>query len=306
VHTETIATAAHCYHYVVPDCLLSDDPRFPTALRQIPDPPKLLWVQGSIAESGPLIAIVGSRRTTRYGEETAYRLAGEIVRRGGWVVSGMARGIDSCAHRGALDAGGKTIAVLGTGIDIVYPRENRELAERIAANGALVSEFSPGQRPDKYTFVRRNRIVAGLCEVTVIVESDLDGGAMITADFACDQGRTVCAVPGRIDQPTSAGCHQLIREGATLVTSVDDILSELGFPLPLLAASPLRMGKAAARAHSAEEAAVAEALRGGDQLTLDGLAERTGMPLGKLAPAIVLLELRGEAVKRADGRFEMA
>jgi DNA processing protein len=203
-----------------------------------------------------------------------------------------------------LDAGGKTIAVLGTGIDIVYPRENRELAERIAANGALVSEFSPGQRPDKYTFVRRNRIVAGLCEVTVIVESDLDGGSMITADFACDQGRTVCAVPGRIDQPTSAGCHQLIREGATLVTSVDDILSELGFPLPLLAASPLRMGKMAAGAHSPEEAAVAAALRGGEQLTLDGLAERTGITLGQLAPAIVLLELRGEVTKRADGRFE--
>jgi DNA processing protein len=288
----------------VPDCVRFDDPGFPAALRQIPDPPKLLWVQGSIAEPGPLIAIVGSRRTTRYGEETAYRLAGEIVRRGGWVVSGMARGIDTCAHRGALDAGGKTIAVLGTGIDIVYPRENRELAERVAANGALVSEFSPGQPPDKYTFVRRNRIVAGLCEVTVVVESDLDGGSMITADFACDQGRTVCAVPGRIDQPTSAGCHQLIREGATLVTSVDDILSELGFPLPLLAASPLRMGKAGARVHSPEEAVVAEALRGGEQLTLDGLAERTGMPLGKLAPALVLLELRGEVVRRADGKFE--
>jgi DNA processing protein len=280
----------HCYSQIVPDCVRSNDPGFPAALRQIPDPPKLLWVQGSIAEPGPLIAIVGSRRTTRYGEETAYRLAGEIVRRGGWVVSGMARGIDTYAHRGALDAGGKTIAVLGTGIDIVYPRENRELAERIAANGALVSEFSPGQPPDKYTFVRRNRIVAGLCEVTVVVESDVDGGSMITADFACDQGRTVCAVPGRIDQPTSAGCHQLIREGATLVTSVDDILSELGFPLPLLAASPLRMGKMAAGAHSPEEAAVAEALRGGELLTLDGLAERTGITLGQLAPAIVLLE----------------
>jgi len=274
------------------------------ALRQIPDPPKLIWVEGIIADPGPLIAIVGSRRTTRYGEETAYRLAGEIARRGGWVVSGMARGIDTCAHRGALDAGGKTIAVLGTGIDVVYPRENRALAERIAANGALVSEFAPGQPPDKYTFVRRNRIVAGLCEVTVVVESDVDGGSMITADFACDQGRTVCAVPGRIDQPTSAGCHQLIREGATLVTSVDDILSELGFPLPLLAASQLRLGKRRAEAHSPAEAAVVKALRGGEQLTLDGLAERTRIAVDQLAPAIVLLELRGEVTKRADGRFE--
>ena len=288
----------------MPECFQSSDTRFPAALRQIPDPPKLLWVQGSIADPGPLIAIVGSRRTTRYGEETAYRLAGEIVRRGGWVVSGMARGIDTCAHRGALDAGGKTIAVLGTGIDVVYPCENRELARRIAANGALLSEFPPGQPPDKYAFVRRNRIVAGLCEVTVVVESDLDGGSMITADFACDQGRTVCAVPGRIDQPTSAGCHQLIREGATLVTSVDDVLSELGFPLPLLAVSPLRMGKMASNARSPEEKAVAEALRGGEQLTLDGLADRTGIALGQLAPAIVLLELRGEVTKRADGRFE--
>jgi len=286
------------------DVIQLTDPNYPAALKLIHDPPPTLWVRGDIAATGPLIAIVGSRRTTRYGEETAYRLGAEIARRGGWVVSGMARGIDSAAHRGALSAKGKTIAVFGTGLNKVYPPENRALAHQIATNGALVSEFPPDQHADKSTFVRRNRIISGLCEVTVVVESDIGGGSMTTADFACDQGRAVCAVPGRIDQATSAGCHQLIREGATLVTSVDDILSELGFPLPLLAASPLRMGKRAVVIGTAEEQAVVAALHGGTQLTLDGLTERTGLPVGKLAPALMMLELRGAVVKRSDGRFE--
>jgi DNA processing protein len=286
------------------ECIHLTDPRYPAALKLIHDPPGALWVEGDIAATGPLIAVVGSRRTTRYGEETAFRLGAEIARRGGWVVSGMARGIDSAAHRGALSVKGKTLAVFGTGLNKIYPPEGRALAREIAASGALVSELSPDQPAGKATFVRRNRIISGLCEVTVVVESDTGGGSMITADFACDQGRRVCAVPGRIDQPTSAGCHQLIREGATLVTSVDDILSELGFPLPLLAASPLRMGKSRVVIGSPEEQAVVAALHGGAQLTLDGLAEQTGLPIGKLAPALMMLELRGAVVKRPDGKFE--
>ncbi len=195
--------------------VLRDDPDYPTLLREIADAPTVLYRQGALAGGHPCIAIVGSRRTTLYGQTVATRFGAELAQRGFCIVSGLARGIDTAAHEGALKVGGKTAAVLGTGLDIVYPPENLELLRRVAEAGAVYSEYPFGRRADRHTFVLRNRIVSGMAAAVVVVESAVDGGAMITARFAGEQGRTVFAVPGRIDQSTSAGCHQLIRDGAT-------------------------------------------------------------------------------------------
>lgn len=209
--------------------LPAEDVSYPPLLREIHDPPIGLYCRGRFAPATTCVAIVGSRRTTQYGLATARRLGGELARRGFCVVSGLARGIDTAAHEGALEAGGRTAAVLGTGIDLVYPPENRALTERIAREGALLSEFRLGRPADRQSFAMRNRIVAGMSAAIVVVESDIDGGSMITARFAAEQGRVVLAVPGRIDQPTSAGCHQLIRDGAVLLTSVEDVVDELSY-----------------------------------------------------------------------------
>ena len=211
------------------DFITTRDAAYPRLLKEINDPPIGLYRRGRYAFGQPCVAIVGSRRTTLYGQATAKKLGAELARLGFCVVSGLARGIDTAAHEGALSVGGKTAAVLGTGPDIVYPPENLELYRRIAESGAILSEFPFGRRADRQSFAMRNRIVAGMSEAVIVVESDVNGGAMITARFAGEQGRLLFAVPGRIDQNTSAGCHQLIRDGATLLTGVDDVLSELSY-----------------------------------------------------------------------------
>src|SRR5882672_2258452 len=205
------------------------DEGYPKLLKEIHDPPIGLYRKGGYLFDQPCIAVVGSRRTTLYGQSVAKKLGAQLAQLGFCVVSGLARGIDTAAHEGALSVGGKTAAVLGCGIDIVYPPENLELYRRIAETGAVLSEFPFGRKADKQTFPMRNRVVSGISEGVVVVESDVSGGAMITARFAGEQGRLIFAVPGRIDQATSAGCHQLIRDGATLLTGVDDILNELNY-----------------------------------------------------------------------------
>jgi DNA processing protein len=205
------------------------DPGYPKMLKEIHDPPIGLYRKGSYDFGQHCIAIVGSRRTTLYGQSVAKKLGADLARLGFCVVSGLARGIDTAAHEGALSVGGKTAAVLGCGIDIVYPPENLGLYRQIEEQGAILSEFPFGRRADKQSFPMRNRVVAGICQAVVVVETDVSGGSMITARFAGEQGRLIFAVPGRIDQNTSAGCHQLIRDGATLLTGVDDILSELSY-----------------------------------------------------------------------------
>ncbi|HXQ81637.1 MAG TPA: DNA-processing protein DprA [Opitutaceae bacterium] len=205
------------------------DPGYPRLLREIHDPPIGLYRKGSYAFEHPCIAVVGSRRATLYGQSVAKRLGAELAERGFCVVSGLARGIDTAAHEGALSAGGRTAAVLGTGIDIIYPPENLDLYRRIAATGAVLSEFPFGRPADRDSFPMRDRIMSGICEAVVVVESDIRGGAMTTAKFAGEQGRTLFAVPGRIDQATSAGSNQLIRDGATLLTGVGDILQEIRY-----------------------------------------------------------------------------
>jgi DNA processing protein len=288
------------------DFLTVADAAYPRLLREIHDPPIGMYRKGGYQFELPCIAIVGSRRPTFYGLGIARRFGSELAKLGFCVVSGLARGIDTAAHEGALEAGGRTVAVLGTGLDIVYPPENLELYRRIAETGAVLSEFPFGRRADRSSFAMRNRIVSGMSEAVVVVESAVDGGAMITARFAGEHGRLLFAVPGRIDQSTSAGCHQLIRDGATLLTSVDDILSELNYlgglrPAPI----PEKLPRPAAPVElSAEEQAVLDQLADGAILAPDALAQKTGLPSAQVAAAAMSLELKQLIGKRVDGGYE--
>ena len=205
----------------------TDDSNYPALLRQIYDPPLVLYVRGTLRpEDAYAIAMVGTRQSTLYGRQTAERLARQSAASGVTVVSGGARGIDSASHEGALQSGGRTIAVLGTGLDIVYPAENVKLYQRIAEQGAVITQFPFGRKGDKQSFPIRNRIVAGMTQGTAVVEANRASGALITANFAAEYGRTVYAVPGRVDSPRSAGCHDLIKDGAQLCESAEDVLTE--------------------------------------------------------------------------------
>lgn len=290
------------------DFLIGGDAAYPKLLRELADPPIGLYRRGRYDFSQRCVGIVGSRRTTLYGQATARKLAAELAQTGFCVVSGLARGIDTAAHEGALSVGGKTAAVVGTGIDIIYPPENLSLFRRLEAEGAVLSEFPFGRRADRQSFAMRNRIVAGMCEAIIVVESDVDGGAMITARFAGEQGRLIFAVPGRIDQATSAGCHQLIRDGATLLTSIDDVFAELNYldglrPAPI----PQKAAEAAAGKPANvtdREAKVLECFRGGAVLTPDAVAEITRCTPAEVSAALMMLELKRLVGKRADGTYE--
>lgn len=285
------------------------DEGYPKMLREIHDPPIGLYRKGDYLFGQPGVAIVGSRRTTLYGQAVAKKLGADLARLGFCVVSGLARGIDTAAHEGALSVGGKTAAVLGTGIDIIYPSENLGLYRQIAETGAILSEFPFGRKADKQSFAMRNRIVSGMCEAVVVVESDVSGGAMITARFAGEQGRLIFAVPGRIDQPTSAGCHQLIRDGATLFTSVDDILSELNYldglrPQAITTAGEPSVLERLLPQLDEKERRVFESFQGGSILGIDALATVTGLATPEISSALMMLELKKLVQKRADGSFE--
>lgn len=293
--------------------ITAGDVGYPSLLKEIHDPPIVLYRKGQYEFGAPCVAIVGSRRTTLYGQSVAKKLGAELARLGFCVVSGLARGIDTAAHEGALSVGGKTAAVLGTGIDLIYPPENLELYRKIEAEGAILSEFPFGRRADRQSFAMRNRIVSGMSEAVVVVESDVSGGAMITARFAGEQGRLLYAVPGRIDQTSSAGCHQLIRDGATLLTSVDDILSELNYldglrPAPIgekADQSPAAGSGAGNREGlTAEERSVLAQLANGATLGVDDLMAATGLASAQVSAALMMLELKRCIVKRADGSFE--
>ncbi|HYP16834.1 MAG TPA: DNA-processing protein DprA [Opitutus sp.] len=291
------------------DFITTRDPGYPKLLKEIHDPPIGLYRKGRYAFEAPCVAIVGSRRTTLYGMATAKKLGAELARLGFCVVSGLARGIDTAAHEGALSVGGKTAGVVGCGIDIIYPPENLELYRRIETDGVVLSEFPFGRRADRQSFPMRNRVVAGMCEATIVVETDVNGGAMITARFAGEYGRLIFAVPGRIDQPTSAGCHQLIRDGATLLTSVDDLLGELSYLDGLRpSAIPAKDGRedsAAANASlTSEESAVWACFAGGERVTADTAVAPTGLASAQVSAALMMLELKRLIAKRSDGAFE--
>jgi len=205
------------------------DAEYPANLKQIYDPPVALYVKGELKESDRFaVAIVGSREASEYGRVMTARIAGELCCRGLAIVSGGARGIDTFAHRGALDAGGRTIAVLGCGVDVSYPRENNKLFEAIAAQGAVISEYPMGAKPEGWRFPGRNRVISGLSKGVLVCEGKADSGALITANFAAEQGRDVFALPGGVDTEKSRGPHKLIKEGAKLVEEAADILEEFG------------------------------------------------------------------------------
>ncbi len=279
------------------------DLRYPTALAAIHDPPPTLWVKGAVdALRAPSVAIVGSRRASPYALEVARRLGADLACRHVTVVSGMARGVDSAAHRGALEGGGVTIAVFGCGVDVIYPPEHRALAEQIAERGALVSEFAPGMPPFRQNFPQRNRIISGLSLAVVIVEAAEGSGSLITADFALEQGRAVLAVPGNVLGGRNYGAHALLRDGAKLVECADDILEEItpgigGWGLGI------RGAKESARPNLASQDPVLRSMDEGDAYDLDEIAERSGIDRVKLLPRLLELELAGALRRVEGGRF---
>ncbi|MEO5739688.1 MAG: DNA-processing protein DprA [Vicinamibacterales bacterium] len=279
------------------------DVRFPTALAAIHDPPQTLWIHGDVdALRAPSVAIVGSRAASPYALEVARRLGADLARRNVAVVSGMARGVDSAAHRGALESGGITIAVFGCGVDVIYPPEHRGLAERIIERGALVSEFPPGMPPLKGHFPQRNRIISGLSLAVVIVEAAEGSGSLITADFALEQGRSVLAVPGNVLGGRNFGAHALLRDGAKLVECADDILEELPPGIGdwgLGISSP----KESSKPKQASQDPVLRSMDDGDTYDLDEIAERSGLDRMKLLARLLELELAGAVRRIEGGRF---
>lgn len=282
-----------------------DSADYPELLRHIDDPPPVLYCHGSVRrEDKRAVALVGARRADDYGLKTARELAGDLAAEGVTVVSGLARGIDSAAHRGALEAGGRTIAVLGCGLDVVYPPENRRLYQEIAASGAILSEHPPGTRPVAEHFPRRNRIIAGLARVVVIVQAGERSGALITADFALQQGREVMAVPGDIHRACSAGANRLLREGAAPVLGAADVLSQMDAPW-CASGGPGRAGRrpaATARPPltDAEEKVCSQLAR--DPRRLEEIARRADITVGAATAALVLLEAKGVA-RRIPGPY---
>jgi DNA processing protein len=271
--------------------LAIDDPAYPARLREIYAAPPLLFVRGELRPEDDLaVAVVGTRRATAYGKIATERLIGDLASSGVTIVSGFARGIDTVAHRAALDAGGRTIAVFACGLDVIYPPENRELAARIAGQGALVSEHPLGARPEATNFPARNRIVSGISRATLVVEAGAQSGALITARFAADQGRDVLAVPGPITSPGSLGANRLIQDGARLVLTADDVRAELGLDAGAAAGLQLRLNDLLPLTEP-EQAVLA---RLADQpLGVDDLAGALGQPVQAVASALTLLELKG-------------
>jgi len=280
------------------------DEEYPGLLRQIYDPPPVLYVKGQmLAKDKNAVAMVGSRMTTHYGIETARKLGYQLAYLGVTVVSGGARGIDSAAHQGALAAKGRTIAVLGTGINLITPPENAKLFEQIAANGAIITQF-PFNRPgDKQSFPIRNRIVAGMTLGTVVVEANLTSGALITANFANEYGRQVFAVPGRIDSPRSKGCHDLIKKGAKLCEGVEDILSEFEylFPASNKPPSPAETGVLPALELSESEQKVYDTLSH-EEIGIDDAIRKSGLPASAVSVALLSLEMK-RLIRQLPGKM---
>ena len=278
-----------------------DSADYPALLRTIPDAPPVLFVRGEITPADEwAVAVVGTRKATVYGREVARRLAGDLAHNGVTVVSGLARGVDSVAHKATLEAGGRTIAVLGSGVDYIYPAEHRQLAEAIVENGALVSDFPLGTRPEASNFPARNRIISGLSLGTIVIEAGLRSGALITADFALDQGREVFAVPGSILSPASAGCNRLLRDGAHVVTEVGDVLETLH--LDHIAEKQMAR---AILPDNATEAAILGQLSA-EPVHLDALARGTALPVEVVSSTLVMMELKGMARQVAPLQYVVA
>jgi DNA processing protein len=271
------------------------DERYPPLLTCTADPPPVLWTRGCPKVLWePTVAIVGSRAATAYALSVGSRLSGELANRGIVVASGLARGVDSAAHRGALDAGGRTVAILGSGLDRVYPPEHEDLAETIATTGVVLSELGPGAPPAPENFPLRNRIISGISLAVVVVEASEKSGSLITARCATEQGRDVMAVPGSVLSGRNRGSHSLLKDGAKVVETADDILEELGWP-------EARVAAGAAKSLSSDP--LLAKMEPGEMYGLDELAESTALPASKLLPRLMELELEGQVAAVAGGRF---
>ena len=276
---------------------------YPPLLARIPDPPVLLYALGDTADLLlPLLAIVGSRKPTRGGLDIATTLADELCGAGFGVVSGLALGIDTAAHRSALAAGGRTVAVLGTGIDRVYPAANQALATQIVAEGCVISEFALGSEPRKGHFPRRNRLISGLAMGTLVVEAALVSGSLITARLAAEQGREVFAVPGSIRNPMARGCHRLIREGAHLIESTDDIIAELGVMTETLKRTVQEDAAPPDSPLTPAHQALLDTM-GFDPLTVDAIAQGSALTIAEVSSMLLILELGGFVESLPGGRY---
>jgi DNA processing protein len=283
--------------------LVWPDPDYPPLLREIPDPPVMIYVVGDRRLlSQPQLAIVGSRNPTPMGRENAHAFARSLAGAGLVVTSGLALGIDGAAHRGALEAGGKTIAVAGTGLDRVYPARHRELAHEIAKHGALVSEYALGTPPLPENFPVRNRIISGLSLGALVVEAALQSGSLITARMAAEQGREVFAIPGSIHSPQARGCHALIRQGAKLVESAQDVLEELG-PLASVARQSARETAAPVPSSDSPMHALLEHI-GHDPVSIDALIERSGLTSDAVSSMLLQMELNGLVSSCPGGKVQ--
>jgi len=292
-----------------------DDDAYPVLLRRIPNPPAALFIDG---DPGclwqPQIAVIGSRNPTPGGLDHARDFAGSLARQGMTITSGLASGIDTAAHRAALDAGALTIAVNGTGLDLVYPRSSQQVAERIRAQGAMISELPLGAPPKPQHFPSRNRIISGLSLAVLVVEAGLNSGTLITARKAAEQGREVFALPGSLNNPMAKGCHRLIREGAKLVETTTDIMQELG-PVAAELQMEIRMRLEPAGDTSGKPASAADSLLddadyqkvwevlGFDPKPVDAIISQTGLSARELSSMLLMMELKGLVRNQGGGRY---
>ncbi|MCA9131561.1 MAG: DNA-processing protein DprA [Planctomycetales bacterium] len=283
--------------------VLPDDGEFPRLLREIPDPPSVLYVRGALQPSDALaVAIVGTRGASQYGRSQAERFARSLALAGMTIVSGLARGIDAAAHRGALEAGGRTIAVLSSGLADIYPPQHQQLAEDIAAQGALLSEMPPGTKPKKGMFPHRNRLISGLTLGTLVIEAGERSGALITARLAGEQGREVFALPGLVTSPRAAGCHQLIRDGGQLLRGPEDVLEALGPLVEGIALSPAQTVRHAGELQlNEQETCVLQAIAV-EPTDINAVVVASGLPVPRVLSTLSVLEMR-RLVRRLSGQL---
>lgn len=289
------------------DFVSFNDPSYPKALKEIFDPPIGYYHLGEMKQiSQPCVSIVGTRMASLYGRKQAREMARELAKLGFCIVSGMARGIDYEAHMGALEVGGKSVAVLGNGLDIIYPSEHLELYKNLRDQGCVISEFTIGRSADKQSFPMRNRIVAGLSSCVVIVESGIRGGSMITANFAIEYGREVFAVPGRLDQAQSLGCLKLIKEGATMFTSIQELLEEMHHTNEIQSIAQFERPKQAINYGMLNESErpILELLKEGERLSVNEIAESIHQNISTTNVLMIQLELKHYVKKAIDGKYE--
>ncbi len=283
--------------------LTLEDLDYPALLKELPEAPPVLYIRGTLtAEDNWAVAIVGTRKATAYGRDTAYQLAGELAQAGLTIVSGLALGVDAAAHQGVLDAGGRTLAVLPCGIDAVYPPEHRQLAQRIARQGALITEFPPGTLAESKNFPPRNHLISGLSLGVIVVEAPLKSGALLTADSAAEQGREVFAVPGQTTSAGSKGSNRLIQDGAKLVMSADDVLNELN----MTRGTPQTRAEVSKIAPANEQERLIINSLGDGPLHIDDLCRLLTLPVAVVSSTLALMELKGMVRQIGSMQYALA